>query len=176
MNVTYPLPNPTIDAFLGSFYICCSVLGVPANMAALFFFVRQRKETLRTPTNSVLREHTLLFNTIYLAIVFNDLLIAATTFPVAEGFLSERQPVLFSNANFCTVWGVLWNVLPFYSVFLVLTMSITRSVILVKPKVVVRRTGLVAAMVCYLGFLIARCVAGLFIDDVHYTYTTNDQV
>ena len=146
-------------------------------LQSYYTFLQSRFKTTFQLTNSpdLLREHTLLFNSIYLAIVCNDILIAASSFPIAEGFLSTRTPLLFANPTFCTAWGVLWNILPFFSVFLVLTMSILRTTILIRPTVNIKDRALRGVVLGYLLLLLVRSTAFLFLVDVEYVYRSSDQ-
>ena len=59
-----------------------------------------------------------------------DILICSTTFPVTASFLNQRRSTLFGSDIFCTLWGVVWDILPMFSVFLVTVLSITRTVII----------------------------------------------
>ena len=175
-TLIYPEPNYLADMFLGVVYILCSVIGLPANIAALCFFTQQRKQTQTNRQScEVLRDHTLIFNTIYIFIICTDISILSTTFPIAEGFLNSRNPVIFSNSIFCTVWGIIWNILPFFSVFLVLTMSSIRTIILVKPRVKVRQVTVTCCILIYLLLLLIRGTVSVFLDSAHYRYTPSDQ-
>ena len=172
----YPVPSDIADKCLGVIYILCSLVGLPLNIASLCFFTQQRKQALRNSQGcEILRDHTLIFNTIYLTIICTDISILSTSFPVAEGFLRSRNPAVFSNNIFCTTWGILWNVLPFFSVFLVLTMSTIRSVILMKPRIRIPRGRVTCCILVYMFLLVTRGAVSLFLEGAQYVYTASDQ-
>ena len=168
-----PVPSATADTTLGYIYILCTIVGIPLNLTALIYFIHARRAAARTD-HQLVKERTLLFNYIYLAVICNDLVILASSIPVAESFLSGREPYLFGNQLFCTAWGVLWNVLPFYSVFLVLVMSCTRTAILAKPQVRVSRRLCVSVMWGYKLLLLVRGTLSLFLKKTDYAFTPND--
>ena len=67
-----------------------------------------------------------------------DLLICVSLFPVIDAFIedpgypdfSSKSPIFFGNSVFCTAWGMLWEILPSFSVYLVGVLGISRLVLL----------------------------------------------
>jgi hypothetical protein len=47
--------------------------------------------------------------------------------------------MMFSSSIFCSVWGFTWELIPYYSVFLVFSLSFLRTFALLKPLIFVRK-------------------------------------
>ena len=65
------------------------------------------------------------------------------------------MPGLFNLHIFCVIWEILFSVLEKVSIYLVLLLSISRTIAIVKPFYKVRSKGVVGSLVAYLGFLSA---------------------
>ena len=83
-----------------------------------------------------------------------DILICLTVFPVAATYLNKRKAMLFENYTFCAIWGVLWEILPYYSVFCVAVLSITRTITLINPWAIINSTIMMIIMGIYFLFLV----------------------
>ncbi|KAL5266302.1 hypothetical protein ACHWQZ_G003651 [Mnemiopsis leidyi] len=134
-------PIRWLDITIAVILILSSIIGVAGNMVSLIFFT----------TEQVRNQNRRFFKCIYQTINIVDLLICLTLFPVIGAFLQdpgypefkENIPVMFGNHEFCTVWGLLWEILPSFSVYLVGVLSISRLVLLV-----CKNTKLVPSIVC----------------------------
>ena len=138
---------PEIDIFLGLVCVACVVVGVPANLFSLLYFLKKKN-------GGKLRGTKDFFGNLYVAIALTDLVICATIIPVAEAFLNGRNSKMFENEGFCTMWGLLWEIIPFYSVFLVGVLSISRVVTLFRPHCVLDNTILLGCLATYLAGLV----------------------
>jgi len=144
-NATQPAPIEWVDKMLGCFSLLCLVVGTPLNLISFLFFLKQK----RTPTFIV-----------YSVIALTDAWICFNGFPHALLMLAQRQPLLFSNYTFRQVWGLSWSPLPYFSVFLVLMMSVLRAVKVTQPF----RPDLhhvLLIVLTYLACLVAHFSAGL---------------
>ena len=175
MDVMKPIPSEDADKAMACLYIIATVIGIPFNLIAIWYFLTQRKEIRKSHPLNIYQHRTRIFNLIYLFIVSNDLVILTSTFPVIEGFLTQRHPYIFSVHDFCTIWGMIWNIVPFFSVFLVLVLSVIRTVTLLYPKLHIRYSAVLATIYIYLGLLIARATVWVFIPGAEYTYSRSDQ-
>ena len=123
------------------------ICGVPANLLALVYFCKRQSN----PASNK-RYMTLLYRVITLV----DTLICLLVFPLVESLWrisrdedektnNARQggrinndtlqslPTLFGEPTFCTIWGLLWNVLSVLSVYLVGILSFSRCQLLLHP-------------------------------------------
>ena len=67
--------------------------------------------------------------------------------------------MLFGHTWFCSIWAVLWEVLPFYSVYLVGFLSFTRLTTLLKPNTILPLYTIPISTVLYVAVL-AGCKGG----------------
>ena len=129
VTTTFPVPfSPTGDVLLGAVLVFCMVIGVPGNVLAVAHFVISYRESKQGTNQSV-------FNLLYSVIGVTDILICATLFPNIQVFFNGRDSPLFQDSTFCVCWGFLWEILPFFSVFLVMVLSISRTKTLYHPLV-----------------------------------------
>ena len=80
---------------------------------------------------------------------------------------------LFRDPYFCNIWGVIYEFIPFYTVFLVTCLSILRTVVLIRPLTVVKQRPVVGLMVGYAIFLMVRLVIGMNFGLGQYQYSIN---
>ena len=127
-----PMDLPTrslLDLLLAVLCIFCMLLGIPGNLLALVHFI---SELCKLGTHHSTNKRAF-FTDMYLVIAVCDLLICSTIFAQIEAYLTGREPRVFGNQVFCWAWGLLWEVLPYYSVFLVGSLSISRLLTLLYP-------------------------------------------
>ena len=152
--------SPPIDTLLGTLCLTCLLIGTPSNLTALIYFSKKRSRD--TPT------------LLYVTITLTDTVTCLLVTPVAISMFSGREPGLFSNSTFCNFWGMLWEIQPYYSVFLVFMLTVLRTVSLVKPLLVTKTKHVLAVLVGYYLFLVIRFTAGLAGDLGRYRYETKD--
>ena len=133
--------SETTDVTLAVIYIICFLVGVPGNVLSFKYFVSQRKD---------------IANCTYILITVTDMFICATTVPVIASLLHHREPLIFGNKIVCTIWGVLWKFLPYFSVSLVAALSVTRTTILVKPLSVPNKKLILLIIGLYGTYLMLR--------------------
>ena len=99
------------------------------------------------------------FNDLYIMIAGTDLLITITCFPVTCSLFRGRDKVLFQSSIFCSIWGTIWEILPYVSVFLVALLSISRMIIVIKPLRVLQQKWLkISALVYVCSLVILKTV------------------
>ena len=160
----------------------CMVFGTPANILSFLYFIKRKTVAA---TNKAYMTY------LYRMITFIDVLICFLVFPLIEAafrdFHQLREPdskmkqaifddAIFDDATFCTIWGVLWNILPVLSVFLVAILSCSRCLILLYPlkKLHIKKPAIFLAVLTSL-ILTEKLVAHfastpLVYDDVRYRY------
>ena len=83
---------------------------------------------------------------------------------------ADRKSMMFSSQTFCCAWGIVWEFIPYFSVFLVFCLSTLRTFNLLKPFVIVRRRTVIGVMICYAVFLIGRQLLGVVLGFSDYEY------
>jgi hypothetical protein len=134
-------PIRWLDHLLAVILIFLTVFGVIGNVLSLIFFT----------TEHVRNRNSLYFKRVYQTINLVDLLICGSLFPVIDAFIEDpgfpkfysNQPHFFKNQLFCTGWGMLWEVLPSFSVYLVGVLSISRLILLTW-----RHAKMISSLVC----------------------------
>lgn len=160
-----PYGSP-METALGVAYIILVIMGIPSNIVSVIHFSTQTARARST------REY---FKWIYTNIALVDLAITVFCFPVIAVFLDDkRNSVFFHDDMFCKFWGFLWEVLPYYSVFLVLVMSISRMLILVKPMMVLSKRLLFFTLAIYNILLITAKVTFYMAEITKIDFTKRD--
>ncbi|XP_063690492.1 uncharacterized protein LOC134823072 [Bolinopsis microptera] len=129
-------PNYKIaDITIGTLYICCFLFGLPANLLSLFYFTRQQLKSMDLPTY------------LYTLAALQDATICFLCFNHGITMLRLRELWL---PGACSVHHILFQMSQRMSVFLVATLSCTRTYTLVYPlKRVNRKTVLRALAVLW---------------------------
>lgn len=148
-------------------YITCMVVGLPGNVISLQYFITCARQT-NTSGNKAF------FNNLYILISLVDLVICATLPPVIVSFLYQRAEGWFACALFCQLWGALWEMLPYISVFFVGLMSISRTIVLIKPLCQLSTKLQWGLTIGYVLFLILRTVCPIWLDAATYEYVWSD--
>ena len=130
------------DQAQGSALVLCFAFGVIGNILAVNHFFRMRRKD-KSGTNQAF------FNIMYIAIGITDVLICFSILPVIHMFFNARNSPFFLNHYFCVAWGLLWEILPFFSVFLVMILSISRTMTLFQPTRQLNKRLALKFIVCY---------------------------
>lgn len=142
VNETVPdwaVPDAHLDKLLGSALLLCMVFGLPGNLISLSYFLSKTRCDLAT--------------FLYRAICCVDICTGLLPLPVIISLFSLRSPRWFNNHSFCVCWAIVFTFVQQISIFLVLLLSVTRTVNLVRPffPVSKRTVGY-----CLLGFILFR--------------------
>lgn len=153
-GTTFHEPKPYgtgTETFLAAIYMILMTSGIPTNIISTYYF------SVQTVRRASTKEY---FKWIYTNMAAVDLISCTFCFPVISVFLSKnRDSVFFSNDLFCKVWGFLWEIVPYYSVFLVLVLSMSRMMILVYPMMVLSKRLLIFSLSGYVILLVIAKVA-----------------
>ena len=150
---------PAVDHFLSGICFLCVLLGLPANISTLIYFIRQKKDL---PTR------------LYLVLSLVDILTCFTLIPTGISFAMDRQPVLFGNDLFCQLWGIVWVIVPFLSVYLVCVLSISRTITLLNPLGVVSKDAVTWSIGIYTSYLFLRIMVPVGNGSAHFIYSKSD--
>ena len=133
--------NRAADLTYGFIYFLCFLIGTLGNIASFLYFKSKRRD---------------ISNVIYKMITVNDIVVSLTTLPVGLSLLEKRNPGLFlGNWYGCAVWTYLWYITISFSVFLVICLSTTRTMSLLRPFRKQKIRHLVIAVVLYLSLQLA---------------------
>ena len=99
------------------------------------------------------------------------MVICYTAFPVAMCYLRDRNPGMFGDRVFCVIWGFLWEIIPYISVYLMAVMAVSRARTLTFP---LRLLSIKTMAVSFFSYLILCCtskiVPQLLLYDVNSIY------
>ena len=151
---------PSVDHFLGALCLTCLLVGTPSNLTALIYFSKKRARD--TPT------------LLYVTITLTDTVTCVLITPVAITMFSGRSPGMFGSFTACNIWGLFWEIQPYYSVFLVFMLTVLRTVSLVKPLIVIKTRRVLAVLIGYFAFLVIRFIVGLAANLGRYRYEAKD--
>ena len=101
----------------------------------------------------------------------NDVLISILILPGGLSYWSKRRPgTLFGNQVGCGVWLYLWQTAVALSIFLVICLSVTRTICLLNPFKQQRVKYLIIAVVMYLGSTVVVTVGGHIQDGARISF------
>ena len=162
-NLTSPDYFPPLDIpdkLMGLLSLTCLLVGTPLNIIAVCYFRRQKRSAS---------------SAVYIAIALTDTWISFNGYPYLILMLNKRKPTLFSNYDFMQFWGISWEPFPYFSVYLVLVISIMRTLKVTRPLVRIRRRVACAVILTYAIFLVGRYFIGFLLFgrynmDIYDTY------
>ena len=130
------------DVSYGSICCLCFLIGTVGNIASLIYFKSKKRE---------------ISSVIYMFISLNDMVISIAAFLAGVTFWSQRRPVLvFETELGCAAWLYTWKVSVSFSIFLVMSLSVSRTLSLLFPFKKQRVRYLVATTVIFLLLTFGR--------------------
>ena len=138
--------------------ICCScfLVGTVGNLASFLYFKSKRKD---------------ISSVIYRMVTINDILISLAILPMGVSLWSSRRAgAWFGNEYGCGAWFYLWETAVAFSVFLVLCLSTTRTISLLKPFKRLKVRYLVLAVVTYLLLTLAVLIRANMLQGAEVIY------
>ena len=144
-------PVRSLDITYGTVFILSGVAGLLGNFLSCLFFRNKPRD---------------LSSLLYQLITLNDFLISCLIFPAGVCFLRNRSPGVFQDDIFCKSWTLLWYVAARLSVFLVVVLTVSRTVSIVRPLRGVSVKWVVISIVIYLLYLLAQFVVFFMLDGI----------
>ena len=146
MKDIYSYYNQTVDITYGLVCFLCFLIGTFGNVVSFVFFKTKNKDVSTV---------------IYLLITGNDVLISMSVLPVGISFWSQRQPgILLGSKYGCYIWIYWWNITVSLSFFLVICLSITRTISLAKPFSKLKVKSILMGVIAYTALTIAHMIVG----------------
>ena len=152
-------PSIQADNFLLFVYIINIIVGIPGNIFALCFFQTQVSDL---PT------------LLYLVTAVNDITLILTTLPNIVSLSHQRKPMWFGNRNFCHVTGMLGTILPAFSVAIVGTLCVSRTVQLFLMTRKVNKKFILFLLFFYFTYLVTSEVVPVLASDFVFFYTSTE--
>jgi hypothetical protein len=135
--------NGTADSIIGAILIICLLVGLIGNISAFLYFFRGKKESLP--------------NMLYAIVSAVDTCTCVLTVPVICSLMSDRQPTRFFNDyTICGLWYIPFYFALRFSQFMVLIISVTRTIAILAPFLhrYVNRTAILVACGIYAGYVL----------------------
>ena len=128
----------TYDTILATLLFTCTAIGLPGNILALKYFSTRSKTDLASG--------------LYVRICSVDILTTLAHIPTTISLLYGRDPQLFSYMWVCATWTVLFLFLQKISMFLVLLISVSRTIALAVPFFKLNKRAI------FISFIVYVCV------------------
>lgn len=142
-NIPHLLTTPLYrhyDALIGSFLSLCLIVGLPGNLISLLYFTSSPKRDFST--------------LLYILVSGVDICTSVTHLPVTIALFNNRNPGLFEGSVFCVSWFVFFSYLQMMSMFLVMLLSVSRTVTLYYLRYIIKIKHLLIAFLSYTVFII----------------------
>ena len=152
-------PHRAGDILLSIPYVICLLVGVPSNFSALIYFLRKKRDL---PTY------------LYILSSFNDMITNFCVIPIIASLWQGRRPALFSVSTVCTINGILIKMQASFSVFLVLVLSVTRSLVLVRPFMEISTRRVLYVVAVYGVYLVLQQFVPLITGSTTFHYTNTE--
>ena len=114
------------DGLLASGLLLCSLIGSVGNCMALAYFIRSRKRNLPT--------------LLYITACCIDIVTCVIELPIIVSLLNRRKPALLGEEVFCGVWFFISGLAQLMSMFVVMVLSVTRTIVIVFPFYKIKKT------------------------------------
>ena len=114
------------DGLLASGLLLCSLIGFVGNCMALAYFIRSRKRNLPT--------------LLYITACCIDIVTCVIELPIIVSLLNRRKPALLGEEVFCGVWFFISGLAQLMSMFVVMILSVTRTIVIVFPFYQIKKT------------------------------------
>ena len=133
--------NKSIDRIIGGLIILCMIVGITGNISASHIYFWKRRVGSFP-------------NRLYLIVCGVDICTSIIAFPVVAVLFNDRLPVLFSNDIVCGTWALTFNFLQRFSMFMVLIVSVTRTIAITMPFYPINKRAALTACGCFGMYLV----------------------
>ena len=145
MDVNEQHFNQAADITYGFICCLCFFFGTLGNLSSFIYFRSKKRD---------------ISNVIYMMITINDAAISLTVLPVGISFFLNRKPgILFGSEYSCAAWVYVWNIAVTISIILVMCLSISRTISLLRPFKLQKVRHLILAVVMCCVILLVVMIA-----------------
>ena len=130
----------TSDRVVGSGIAVCTIGGLLGNVFAFFYFWSRRQKSIHDMQ--------------YLAITTVDLITLLSCTAIVPSLFNQRDPTLFANAFFCTVWSMITMFTARMSMFLAMMICVTRTIAMKFPHHHIKRSHVISAIAAYSSYMV----------------------
>ena len=127
------------DTLLAVTLTLCTVVGLPGNLVSLIYFYSASRRDFSS--------------FIYTIVCSIDICTCVVHFPVMIALYNSRKPGIFSENTFCVAWIVVFNYVQKMSMFLVMLLSVARTVTMIFLRFKIKKKFLITAFLTYTAFL-----------------------
>ena len=146
-----------LDILYGVILSLLSLVGIIGNIFALVYFVRKRKKTVH--------------DVMYTFMSGLDMMTSTISWPVTLSLLiSRRSRVLFGDGTLCAIWTVSFMFLNVITLFVVMLISVSRSINIIFPFHKITIPVIVCAVVVYASLDMLMYVIGCAADFLQFHY------
>ena len=136
--------NNAVDTSKGVTLCLCFIIGTLGNLVSFLYFKSRKRD---------------ISNVLYMFITATDLVISIAALPKGVSILSDRQAgIIFGNRFGCEAYYYTWNIAIALSVFLVLCLSTTRTISLMRPFQPLKMRYLVFAILAYFLVIVLQMI------------------
>ena len=144
--------NETVDQTYGFICCLCFLIGTIGNIVSFIYFKSRKRD---------------ISSFIYMMITANDVLVSIAILPLGTSLLSNRQPgLLFGNRYGCVASVYYWEIAVAFSIFLVMCISISRTISLLRPFKHLKLKYLIISVMMFLATYLASLLSIHFTQDV----------
>ena len=152
---------PWADTFLSSIYIISFLIGIPGNIVAMKYFMKEQK------LSSYLFLSTALVDVVGLTV---------KCIPISVSLLHGRESKMYTNDVACNILGMLQNATIMASVFIVAVLSSTRTYSLLRPLSRVNKKAVICLMLVYFTVLSLHELLPVALGKLKFSYSSEDVI
>ena len=128
----------TYDVLIGLILLVCFVIGLPGNLASFIYFSRRKDFA----------------GLVYSLISGIDTVTCLIHIPVMIALFNNRKPGIFANKMFCVGWNVVFYFQARISMFLVMCLSVSRTIAIVFPFYRTNKSVFLFSCALYTSYLL----------------------
>ncbi|KAL5258519.1 hypothetical protein ACHWQZ_G009115 [Mnemiopsis leidyi] len=149
-------PSREADILIGLLLIAVVILGIGGNAAAVVYFWKKRQQSLPS--------------LLYTIIGIIDIITAVVTILVIPSIFSYRKPMLLESFTLCGIMGLVFNNTQRLSMFMVMMISVTRTIAMFRPFYEIKRVNVILACIAFEAFFFLLDVSFLATGSLQIVY------
>ena len=145
-----------VDQICGTILIFCFLFGTTFNCFSLTYFSKLKQKSLAEK--------------LYTLISGCDLCTCIAQSPVIFTLLSRREPYIFASRSFCGAWIIIFEYLHRVSVYLIVLLSVPRTIAIVRPFAVICPQLVLLTLIPYSIALLLDVFIGMIFFEQNFYY------